>query len=283
MSDKRFFDKGILPKNWRKLSLEVKETFHYLWMNCDASGVWEFDNDLFEFDNGFKLDLSFIKALGRLAVVIGDKVLLLDFIKVNYTNPKPNYNPHKPCFRAIEKNGPKIFMGLGINIEIGEKGKSNLVQLEKYFNTPPSLDQASSKLVDEDEGEDKDEDVKGGVGENFYSSIEIFKEHRDTCFSKYPENFTRKLASDYKIFGPLVYTTSYHNIPYADLVDIIYQSVNDIEWRSILAQQGYDADVVNYKLINFIKYLLDSQAYHNEKYTSHKKFQQHFYNKELKR
>jgi hypothetical protein len=132
MATKRFFDTSILPKNWRKFSNEIKLTYFYLWNNCDESGVWETDNDLFEFDNGFKLHSSFIQALELLIMATKSKVLVIDFIRVNYPTLTENYNPHKPCFRAINKN--QIIIN-------------------------PSSSQACFKLVDVDEEEDVYEDV----------------------------------------------------------------------------------------------------------------------------
>ncbi len=132
---KRFFDTSILPKNWRKLSKETKLTFYYLWYNCDAAGVWEIDLELFAFENNFKLEPSLVEAL-NITQYKSTHLLLNDFIAVNYTELKQDYNPHKPCFRAIEKN--KLILN-------------------------SSLNQAYFKLVDEEEDVYKDEEVKEDV------------------------------------------------------------------------------------------------------------------------
>ena len=58
---KRFIDNDILPKAFRKLDPSLKLTWYYVWTHCDKSGVWEIDEDLFEFDNGFDFDLKTFK------------------------------------------------------------------------------------------------------------------------------------------------------------------------------------------------------------------------------
>jgi hypothetical protein len=129
---KLFIDNEILPKAFRKLEPSLKLTWYYIWTHCDKSGVWEIDEDLFEFDNGFEFDLkAFKENFSSLIKISNEKILLIDFIKVNYGTLTANYNPHKPAFRDLHKNNLKL---------------------------EPSLNQASFKLVDEDEDEDKEED-----------------------------------------------------------------------------------------------------------------------------
>ncbi|MFN8296771.1 MAG: DUF4373 domain-containing protein [Chitinophagales bacterium] len=114
-------------------------------------------------------------------------------------------------------------------------------------------------------------------------SLYDFLKFRESCFEKYDDKFKSKLLNDFKIEGPLIYHTGNHHVPYADLVELIYQSVNDNAWLMNLKNQGYQVETVSYKLTIFVKYLLDSQAYKVEKYKSHHEFQKHFYNKELKK
>ncbi|MDI6034008.1 hypothetical protein QLS91_13080 [Flavobacterium sp. LB2P84] len=128
---KIFIDNEILPKAFRKLELSLKLTWYYIWTHCDKSGVWEIDEDLFEFENGFSFDLkSFKENFYDLVEISSKKILVVDFIKVNYGTLTKNYNPHKPVFRDLLKN----------KVELN-----------------PSLNQAYFKLIDEDEEEDKDE------------------------------------------------------------------------------------------------------------------------------
>ena len=152
---KRFIDTSTLPKAWRKLAPSLKLTFYYLWNNCDSAGIWEVDEDLFEFENnGETLELDKLKAaLPNNIDFQGELVLLKDFVPVNFSEDfsklKPEYNPHKPLFRAINKNNLKLDLSLN----------QVCFKLEKE---EIKLDNKNFKLidVDEDKDEDKDEDVK---------------------------------------------------------------------------------------------------------------------------
>lgn len=137
---KIFIDTSNLPKSFRKLNPSLKLAWFYLWTHCDSAGVWEIDEDLFEFENGFEFEINEIKKhLGEFLIFSENFLLIKDFIKVNYGTLKPNYNPHKPAYRSIAKHNLKL---------------------------EPSLNQAYFKLVDEDEdvyeeeeeGKDEDED-----------------------------------------------------------------------------------------------------------------------------
>lgn len=161
---KRFIDISILPKAFRKLSPSLKLTWYYIWNNCDKSGVWEIDEELFEFENGFELNLlEFKQNFADLVEILEEKIFLKDFIKINYGTLKTDYNPHKPVFRDIVKNNLKL---------------------------DPSLNQAYLKLEDEEENEDeyKEEDkdeMKGGVGENKKEELnyqEIIDIFNSVCF-----------------------------------------------------------------------------------------------------
>lgn len=139
---KRFIDNTILPKSFRKLDPSLKLTWFYVWTNCDKSGVYEIDEDLFEFENGIELNIKkFQENFDSLIEISGEKILLKDFIRIDCGFIRENYNPHKPVLRAIAKNK------LTIN---------------------SSLNQASFKLVDgEGDGdveEEVDDEGKRGVG-----------------------------------------------------------------------------------------------------------------------
>ncbi|CAL2094654.1 hypothetical protein [Tenacibaculum sp. 190524A02b] len=173
---KRFIDLSIHPKAWRKLDPNLKLTWFWLWCNCDASGVWEIDEDYFEFENSFNLNLSSLRqALPNEIEVLNGKLLLKNYIVINYcdfSKLKPSYNPHKPLFRAIKKN----------NIEL-----------------IPSLNQACFKLVDEEEDKDEEEDRKGGLGEkqlvksrkeNFIGEVLKFSRYDKTTLEKFYKYWT---------------------------------------------------------------------------------------------
>lgn len=133
MKNKKFIAEIIPRKVWRKLDLRQRNTWIYIWFNCDAAGVYELDEDQFEFDNGYELDLSFLsQQLGNYLQLFGEKILIKSYLSVNYGKEmKPDYNPHKPAFRAISLHDLKI---------------------------NPSLNQACFKLVDVDEDEREEED-----------------------------------------------------------------------------------------------------------------------------
>lgn len=127
---KKFIDTDHWNKAFRKLAPSLKLAWFYLWNHCDASGFWAYDLDEMEFRTGSSYKLEDIEKIPGLK--FGPEGLLIeDFIVVNYGKLKPDYNPHKPAFRAIEKNGLKL---------------------------AASLNEAWFKLIDEDEEEDKDED-----------------------------------------------------------------------------------------------------------------------------
>ncbi len=150
---KRFIDISTLPKAWRKLNPSLKLAWFYLWNHCDPAGVWEIDSDLFEFENGFELNVQLLKyELGDLIEFNDEIILLTNFISVNQcdlSKLRENYNPHKPVFRSINKYKLKL---------------------------NPSLNQVSLKLVVgvEVEVEVKDEVVNFGKSENLLSLDDKF-------------------------------------------------------------------------------------------------------------
>jgi hypothetical protein len=103
---RRFIDKSAFPKQFRKLSPNSKLTVYYLWTNCDKAGVWEIDEDLFEFENGIEFDLTDLKSpLLDLIAFNKEIIVLKDFVFVDQKgNIKENYNPHKPIIVSMQKN-----------------------------------------------------------------------------------------------------------------------------------------------------------------------------------
>ncbi|MFK5284288.1 hypothetical protein ACI3PL_32380, partial [Lacticaseibacillus paracasei] len=55
-------------------------------------------------DLGIALSVQDLAKLPGAKVVKGEKIFFTDFIEVNYGKLKEGYNPHKPAFRALEKN-----------------------------------------------------------------------------------------------------------------------------------------------------------------------------------
>ncbi len=136
--------KRFIEPNWkvlRLLSVELQRAWFYIWDKADNAGVYHFDNDYLKLDLSLKIDLNLqdLATLPECEILPGERILIKNFLVVNYTQLKHNYNPHKPAFRDLQKNG------LSLN---------------------SSLNQACLKLEDEDIKEDEDEDeVQGGTGE----------------------------------------------------------------------------------------------------------------------
>ena len=129
--------KRFVNPDWkalRSLSPNLQRAYFYCWDKADACGMYEHDPVYMKADLGIALSIQDLAKLPGAKVVKGEKIFFTDFIEVNYGKLKEGYNPHKPAFRALEKN--KI----------------------------SSLDQACVKLEDEEEEEDvkeeEDEDVK---------------------------------------------------------------------------------------------------------------------------
>lgn len=148
---KRFIKQVIPLKIWRKLGCSLREAWNYMWMNCDEAGIFLIDEDLYEFNNGSEFPLTELKQkLSEWLLFSGEKILIKAFIETNYGNKlRPDYNPHKPLFRAIKKHNLKLIL---------------------------SLNQACFKLVDEEEDEYEEEDVD----ETFEKSEKLLKIEVDT-------------------------------------------------------------------------------------------------------
>lgn len=103
---KRFIDTELRRKELRGVDPKHRLSYEWLWQNCDAAGVWEVDMDLFRFELGFKLNVEgLVKSCPWVKVLPSGSVFLTDFARVNYGTLKAGYNPHKPVFRSLEKNG----------------------------------------------------------------------------------------------------------------------------------------------------------------------------------
>lgn len=128
--------KKFINPNWkelRKLDASLKQAWFYIWDQADAIGVYTYDPDYLAVDLAVKISFEELLKLPKTQKIAPDKILLLDFIEVNYGSLKHDYNPHKPAFRALDAN-------------------------QLYLNS--SLNQACPKLEDEDEDKDKDENQK---------------------------------------------------------------------------------------------------------------------------
>lgn len=105
---KIFFDNSILPKGWRKVDPTLKLAFYHFWTNCDKAGVFEIDEDLFEFETGVEWPKERLEVLKQLKLIDykGDILIVKDFIAVDCNGiPDERKNPHKPLFRSLQKHG----------------------------------------------------------------------------------------------------------------------------------------------------------------------------------
>jgi len=138
---KRFTDTGIWQKAWyRKLPVEVKLFWQYLFTNCNHAGIFEVDLDLASFVIGKKITLEHIsKYLGdRIAIIEDEKWYILGFIEFQYGELNNNSNVHKSVLKLLNKyeiNNDNEFPTLGQGLVkplsgIIDKDKSK----DKYMN-----------------------------------------------------------------------------------------------------------------------------------------------------
>lgn len=131
--------KRFISPDWKKLRPlpgYLQRAWFYIWDKCDACGVYHFDEDYIKLDLKLKEEVT-VRDLSKLPeckILPGDRILIENFLSVNYGHLRPDYNPHKAAYRDLEKNG------LILN---------------------SSLNQASMKH--EEEGEDKEEDKDEGL------------------------------------------------------------------------------------------------------------------------
>ena len=157
---KRFVDTARYRQAWRKLDPKLRAAYYWLTENSDAAGFWNIDLDHFKFECGYALDLDrFITETGA-AKRCGEVIQLIDFVEVNYGTLKEGYNPHKPAFRALAHH-----------------------QIS-------SLNQASTKLEEEDEGEEEDTQSSGkerahepeiipvGMSNDLFQAIKRWEQYR---------------------------------------------------------------------------------------------------------
>lgn len=133
--------KRFISPDWKKLrSLPgyLQRAWFYIWDKADACGVYHFDEDYIKLDLKLSEQIT-LKDLARLPdckILPRDRILIENFLVVNYGHLRPDYNPHKAAYRDIAKNN------LSLN---------------------SSLTQACPKH--EEEGEDKEEEIDEGKGE----------------------------------------------------------------------------------------------------------------------
>lgn len=88
------------------LSVTQKVAFEYIWAKADCAGVWSVNKKLAEAHLGEKLDWPALVAAcaGRVVELDAERVLLRDFVAVNYANLSAECKAHIPVFKAMEKH-----------------------------------------------------------------------------------------------------------------------------------------------------------------------------------
>lgn len=146
---KRFVDPDRNRKAMRGVDVKLRFAFEWLWQNCDAAGIWDWDPDLFKFECGYALDVeALMKACPRVQRLPSGDIILVDYIEINYGRLKENYNPHKPAFRSVDAHGLTLCDG----------------QIQDLPKTCPSLEEEDEEEgIDEDEGKEvQDRGMQGG-------------------------------------------------------------------------------------------------------------------------
>lgn len=120
-------------KALRKLEHSLQLASFYIWDKADEAGVYAYDEDYLALDLREQISIDQLCTIPGVVKLDSGRVFLTEYIHVNYGQLKPNYNPHKPALRAIEKNKLREFS---------------------------SLNQAWFKLIKEEEDVIEEEDVK---------------------------------------------------------------------------------------------------------------------------
>lgn len=183
--NRRFYNEEIwLDKDFRKLKSSLKTLYFYIWSKCDCVGFYLYDKDYLKLDTGENYtfdDFEKLIPFGLQNAGIG-RFVFKNFIEVTQTKVplSETYNPHKPLFRALQKN----------NLE---------------YNS--SLNQALSKLVVEvvvevvEVVEDKKEKDQEKKSKNSFvpPSFEEFKKY---CFENGFLNIAERAYKGYEASEP---------------------------------------------------------------------------------
>jgi len=91
-------------KALRKLEHSLQLASFYLWDKADEAGVYAYDEDYLALDLKEEISIDRLATIPGVVKLDSGRLFLTEYIQVNYGQLKPNYNPHKPALRAIEKN-----------------------------------------------------------------------------------------------------------------------------------------------------------------------------------
>lgn len=155
---RRFTDIYKWSQLWfRELTPACKLFFLYLVDECDAAGVWEIDLKMAEFKTGLPTEkvlkcIDILETTNRIQRIgTGDTLWLTKFIMFQYPKGlKEGYNPHKPIYDSILKNGLPL---------------DKLYASEALINPQPTLHGM---------GMDTDKDLEKDVGEILDQAIGLW-------------------------------------------------------------------------------------------------------------
>lgn len=102
---KRFTDTCKWDKAWfRKLTPIQKCIWLFLCDKCDHAGVWDIDQDAFEYFIGEKYSFdSLLKVFGDKVQQFGDKLVIPSFVEFQYSTLKPENRVHKSVLERLAK------------------------------------------------------------------------------------------------------------------------------------------------------------------------------------
>ncbi|MDF2381347.1 hypothetical protein JMG10_07715 [Nostoc ellipsosporum NOK] len=256
--------KKFIDPNWRelrKLTGDMIAAWFYIWDNCDAAGVYTFDADYLHVDlkPHAPITIEMLATLPECRRIEDDKILITNFLLVNCGGElKEGYNPHKPVFKAIEKNGGEIFFDLGLKVVTGTKEEKVKSEFEAWFK----LEKKIFKLIDTDKDKEEDKDEVGGVGEGEFKPVGIVGMIRQVFMNRFPNAFVtvndlptcrviaENIASWLKLPGRIEHVETAARI--------------EVRWGEMVDHIAEDSHLSKYSLTQILKHFSSIvQSYNN--------------------
>ena len=191
---KRMVDTDIWKKQWfRELSLEMKNVWFYLILNCDHAGIYEVDAGLISFMIGKEVtEDAILDSFNGQIVKINDgsKWFLKKFIKHQYGELSEKNNVHRSVAKILES--------YGIDFETLPRPYQGATQtlLNPYPDPKQTLPRPCPEAKDKEQDKDKDkEQVKDKVKDK--EVIELVEEYYKYMFVLKEEYFKGKKINDY--------------------------------------------------------------------------------------
>ena len=217
---KRFTDSDKWQDPWfRKLHPDAKLLWFFLCDKCDHAGVWEIDEDSFQFHSGTTCRIdSLWDAFGDRVQTLGEnKVYLPKFILYQQGGLLSEAKaPHRGILKLMEKHGLEIdengITEPRVKLSLGKaKGKANL----SLSKAKPNLNQGLTKALVTGNGKGKGKGKnkeKGGMGEKtipealddpaFHEAWEAYLEHRrQNRWATHKKNTLANMFEDFETWG----------------------------------------------------------------------------------